>query len=278
MTANPSTPPYISTASCPACGAEAARGSDSLAGIALHACPRCRLRFAADVWDMPVDYDALYRGEDYGRDHVKAVRRRAGARWARFPTYLPFFERLGPAGGRSLLEIGCGVGKVASAAVAHGWRVTGFDVSDQAIAVAREHLSCPLYQGTIDDAVARGETYDVVASFEVLEHLREPAAFLSKMRSLLAPGGTAFLTVPNWDCEPVQTTSRADLVPPVHLSFFTRESLLALAARAGFRVREVGEVLDDPFVAHPKSMARWALNRAKGRRVVPLGLWLAVSG
>lgn len=83
-------------------------------------------------------------------------------------------------------------------------------------------------------------TFDVVALSHVLEHVLDPAAFLSAAVALLAPGGTLFVEVPNRD-----ERFKSDVFP--HLLFFSPQSLSALATRLGLdimMVRTVGRNWD----------------------------------
>ncbi len=87
---------------------------------------------------------------------------------------------------------------------------------------------------------------DVVANFEVIEHLFDPAAFLSWSRSLLKPGGFVFLTCPNVEgFETLLLGRDSDTVDHEHLNLFTPSSLELLAERSGFiniKVETPGEL------------------------------------
>jgi 2-polyprenyl-3-methyl-5-hydroxy-6-metoxy-1,4-benzoquinol methylase len=85
-----------------------------------------------------------------------------------------------------------------------------------------------LQASALDALVASGQRYDVVTAFEFVEHTTHPAATLARMLELVAPGGTIFLTVPNWNSPGVQRSTRAEWLPPIHLQFFTRRSLRQL--------------------------------------------------
>jgi len=96
-------------------------------------------------------------------------------------------------------EIGCGSGYGAARLAASAGRVDAFDRNPRAIAFAREHYRAPnlryLHEGT--DPAPAPEGYDAVLCFQVLEHLERAEPFLARLRELLRPGGTLYLTTPN---------------------------------------------------------------------------------
>ncbi|GBQ68629.1 3-demethylubiquinone-9 3-methyltransferase [Ameyamaea chiangmaiensis NBRC 103196] len=111
-------------------------------------------------------------------------------------------------GGRlRVLDLGCGAGLASEALAAHGHDVTGIDASADAIAAARAHLAIsPLgpdagslrYEcGSAEDLLARGERFDAVTAFEVIEHVTDPAAFMAMIAQLLLPGGRAIVSTMN---------------------------------------------------------------------------------
>jgi SAM-dependent methyltransferase len=83
-----------------------------------------------------------------------------------------------------------------------------------------------------------------VIAADVLEHLRKPDRLLDQIRSVLAPGGTLIVSVPNighWYSRGRIALGLFDydqrgILDLTHLRFFTRRSLLKMLRQAGFRV------------------------------------------
>lgn len=99
--------------------------------------------------------------------------------------------------GARVLEVGCGSGAVAVELHRRGYQVTGIDTAD--VLVRKAHERCPDARFVIGDVAAlpeRDGPFDVVAFFDVLEHLDEPRALLASALRLARPGALVIATVP----------------------------------------------------------------------------------
>jgi len=105
--------------------------------------------------------------------------------------------------GKRVLDVGCGGGILSESMAAHGAEVTGIDMGEAPLQVARLHL---LESGlsvnyeripTERLAAERPEAFDLVTCMEMLEHVPDPASVVSACAELLKPGGTAFFSTIN---------------------------------------------------------------------------------
>ena len=80
--------------------------------------------------------------------------------------------------------------------------VVGIDIDAQTIAYAQEHFVHPrvsFAESSAEQLSQLGQTFDVVVSFETIEHLPEPARFIAEVRRVLRPGGLFLCSTPNRD-------------------------------------------------------------------------------
>jgi len=101
------------------------------------------------------------------------------------------------------VDIGCGGGILAESMAAANARVTGIDMADGALSVARLHLhesgsDIDYRQSTAEDlAAAEAGEYDVVTCLEMLEHVPDPSQVINSCAELVKPGGHVFLSTIN---------------------------------------------------------------------------------
>jgi methionine biosynthesis protein MetW len=176
-----------------------------------------------------------------------AVRTQRYGDYANDPLETPgIVQRMIPRGSR-ILDVGCGNGRLGEILRDDGGcTVLGIEPSAERAGVARER-GLEVIVGLFTEELARSiETVDFVVFADVLEHLADPTALLLLARSVLKPGGSVIISVPN----AVHWTIRGDvfrgrfnysetgLMDATHLRWFTWESLDRLLTDAGFTVSQ----------------------------------------
>jgi peptidoglycan/LPS O-acetylase OafA/YrhL/SAM-dependent methyltransferase len=138
-----------------------------------------------------------------------------------------------------LLDVGCWTGSFLVAAEARGWEAEGIEPSAWASRRAAAR-GCRVRQSTLDEVELEDGTYDAIVAADVIEHLVDPGQAIQKLKRALAPGGVLFLTVPDAGSHVARALGRRWWsVLPMHVQYFTRESMAALLESHGLAIADV---------------------------------------
>jgi asparagine synthase (glutamine-hydrolysing) len=229
-------------AACPACASSTEPGL-RYRGRRYRECPRCRTA-VAPVLPEAAELRRFYETEYpacFAPQHAAAPR---------LDLFDDLLRRLTAIRRGRLLDLGCGGGQLLAAALRHGWRGLGGDVSSEACAAAGKISGAAVLQTESGQLPLRAASVDAVTLINVLDHLRDPARTLTEVHRVLAPGGALALRVPNGTFHRAASRTLARLgplgrwrglaeYPVLHLFSFTADGLATLVAAAGFEVLEV---------------------------------------
>lgn len=150
-------------------------------------------RIAAEWWDPLGKFRPLHQ---IGPPRLTFIRNAAVEHFRRDA------ESLRPLAGLTALDIGCGGGLVSEPLTRMGAKVTGIDPSERNIAIAKGHaepqsLAIDYRAVRVEDLVATGETYDIVACLEVVEHVPDVGKFIAECARVVRPGGLVVFSTLN---------------------------------------------------------------------------------
>lgn len=119
------------------------------------------------------------------------------------PLRANFIDEHSPVAGKRLLDVGCGGGILAEAMAQRGATVTGIDMGEAPLAVARIHqlesgVEVDYRQSTAEALAAEHSgQFDIVCCLEMLEHVPDPAAVVEACAQLVVPGGSLYFSTIN---------------------------------------------------------------------------------
>ena len=119
------------------------------------------------------------------------------------PLRANFIDGHSPVAGKQAVDVGCGGGILAEALAQRGAEVTGIDMGEAPLAVARIHqlesgVDVTYLHSTAEQlADAQAESFDIVCCLEMLEHVPDPAAVVKACASLCRSGGDLYFSTIN---------------------------------------------------------------------------------
>ena len=125
-----------------------------------------------------------------------------------------------------ILDVGCGEGFFLEQAVHRGWEVHGTECVPQYIEVC-ENKKIHMHEGILNINNYEPGSFDIITSFEVLEHLNYPVQEVSNFWKLLRKGGLLYVTTPNFNSlsRRILGNKWTVITFPDHLSYFTPATL-----------------------------------------------------
>src|SRR5918911_4721286 len=143
--------------------------------------------------------------------------------------------------GRDVLEIGTGTGALLQSLLARGCRARGVELRPELIAAAHEWFGAlPIERVTGVALPFPNASFDIVVSFDVLEHIPDTDAHLAEVSRVLRPGGAYLIQTPNKWMNVIFETIRWRSFTKFredHCSLHTLGELVARLDRHGFDAR-----------------------------------------
>ena len=133
------------------------------------------------------------------------------------------------------MDVGCGIGYFLEIAKQRGWEVYGSELTDEAVRICREK-GINMHHGKLDSQLYPPGSFDVVTSFEVLEHINNPKQEVRNFHTLLRNGGIIYLTTPNFNSlSRFLLKERWNVLSyPEHLCYYTPRTIQRLFNDNGF--------------------------------------------
>jgi len=165
------------------------------------------------------------------------------------------------ASGARVLDLGCGTGYGSAELAAAGARVVGMDRVAPAADLRTLGAGARFVRGELRGLPFASASFDLVVSFQVIEHLHDPTDYLREIVRVLRPAGALLLTTPN--------LLQSERENPYHVHEYPAEELAATLTRWFGRVEMLGVFATGPAAAFQAARLR-RIQRIT--RLDPLGL------
>ena len=189
------------TVACELCGSLHQRLRYRFDDIKVVQCSDCGLVF---IGEFPADIDQqdLYntdyfseREEYFLHESGKNLPEVSGEHLESFREGLKVIGKHKKSG--RLLDLGCAVGVFLSMAEEEGWEICGVEISEYAVARAKERCEGEVYAGELSDICFAEASFDVITMWDVLEHFVHPQETLVEVHRILKDDGIILLDTPN---------------------------------------------------------------------------------
>jgi O-antigen biosynthesis protein len=162
---------------------------------------------------------------------------------------------------KRVLDVGCSTGFLAKRLRDRGATVVGLELDERAAAEARRYCEA-VYVGDVETMELPLEpgSFDAIVCGDFIEHLRDPQAFLVRIRPFLALEGTLVLSTPNianWAMRLGLLFGRFrytewGILDRTHTHLFTRKTLTECLEAAGYRATVIDYTVPVPVLATPR--------------------------
>ncbi|MEZ5384363.1 MAG: class I SAM-dependent methyltransferase [Prosthecobacter sp.] len=224
-------------ASCPVCSSSVSAGFSVESVGTFHQCQKCGFVFVPETKSE----DASLYDENFGATNIHPTYRKTANGYTikndeKLMALIKKFQPWHKTG--RILDVGCSAAFFMHLAQKHGWRADGVEIAPWAAEFSNRELGVRVFNGTLDQAKFPEDTFDVVFSSHVLEHIGKPKELLLEMRRVLRSGGLHVSVVPTQFASPSWRLSKRFIgdPPPKHVSFFDKQSFTRLVQDSGLEV------------------------------------------
>lgn len=212
---------------CLICGSDKLKKLNRYADNYLVKCLSCGLVFCEPIPSVE-ELNKYYKTYAYENNYYSPITKH------RYLTLLNSFKKYRKT--NKILDVGCGNGFFLEAAREQGWEVYGTEYSEKAIEILKEK-GIKSYKGKLEIRDFNEESFDVITSFEVLEHINNPQEEIKNFYYLLRNNGILYVTTPNFNSISRDLLKeRWDIIGyPEHLTYYSKKTIHKLIKENGFK-------------------------------------------
>lgn len=195
---------FSASTGCPACGTAVNRAVARFPEKSCFACSNCGALYSIPITE-PEEYGTEYffseYKQQYGKTYLQDYLHILKLSERRMGRILSVLERKKSGVPPALMDIGCAYGPFLEAARDAGCTSYGIDVSPDAVKYTAENLGIPTavvsFQEFDTAEIFQRDSYDIITMWYVIEHMKDLKKTVTKIHSLLKPGGVFAFSTPN---------------------------------------------------------------------------------
>lgn len=189
-------------------------------------CAKCSFVFSRRI---PTLAELMHHYDGYGRnDFLSDITIK------RYNELLDTFQKVRKT--NRILDIGCGIGYFLEVARKRGWEVYGTEFTEKAIEIC-EAKGIKMHKGALNPDNYPKDFFDVVTSFEVIEHINTPQIEIKNIHEVLRKDGYFYVTTPNFNSLlRYHLKEKYNVIGwPEHLSYYSPKTMNFLLSQNGFK-------------------------------------------
>ena len=161
---------------------------------------------------------------------------------------IDYIQRLKQAG--KFLDVGCCMGFLVNEANNRGFDASGIDLNAKDIEKGKEKYNIFLKKTLLEDF--QEYNFDIITSFNVLEHVSNPIKMLLEKKKRLKKDGVIVVGTHDVECKNHQKEKEKwkHIIPNEHLYFFSIETLTKLATKVGLKLAYYNKPIENSIVAY----------------------------
>jgi 2-polyprenyl-3-methyl-5-hydroxy-6-metoxy-1,4-benzoquinol methylase len=220
--------------SCPLCGRDNARIFWQCEGFRYVRCPSCSLIYQHEQpqsWELKEHYDGEYTVYEEQNEQNFLRLALLGLKDAGFEKLEAGLPE------KSILDIGCATGALLKHFKERGYRALGIELDSRSAEAAKARNGITVIDRPLEEAGIADESFGLVHSSHVIEHVTDPRRLVEESYRVLKPGGCFIVTTPNsagLQAKVFKERWRSAISD--HLTLFNKKLLKRLLRESGFEV------------------------------------------
>ncbi|HYF02843.1 MAG TPA: class I SAM-dependent methyltransferase [Patescibacteria group bacterium] len=157
---------------------------------------------------------------------------------------------------KKVLEVGSAKGYLLAVLKTLGWETQGVEISENAARYAREKFGLNIFNGTLEQYAEKStEKYPLVLGIDVLEHVPDPASFITAAAKLVEEGGILVIDTPNANSGNIKLNGKKwSGFNPFHIFIFNEHNIRQLLKKHGFEVEKAFSHSNSPVAPKRNSI------------------------